>query len=427
MRSLVIPPRYRAAVVVPVKRRAYRILRGALLRYVRAEPRTKAGADRRVTILIASAWGMGGTIRAAHNQAKYLAAHGYDVELLSVKRSRDEPFFGTFPAGVRASALDDRRPGAVPRPLRRLRKALRKAPSVLMHRADRRERMWNLWTDIKVVHALRRRTGYLVATRPGLNILAADLSPPGMKVVGLEQMNLGHHAKALRKGMARSYPGLDVLVALTEQDRQAYEQMLDGRVRLEVIPNTVHDVSGPSADLDSRTILAAGRLVRQKGFDMLIDAFAPVHAAHPDWRLKICGGGELKDLLTAQVAERGLDGAVELAGPCADLPGEMERASIYALSSRFEGFPLVLLEAMGKGMAIVAFDCPTGPGDIIEDRQNGLLLPPKDVDAFAAGLREMIEDAQLRRRSGPAASETAKQYTIDAVGPRWEALFRDIA
>jgi glycosyltransferase involved in cell wall biosynthesis len=431
MRSIEIPARYRAAakrsVVMQAKRRAYRALRGALIRYVRAQPREDAGAGRRVTILIASAWGMGGTIRAAHNQAKYLAAHGYDVELLSVKRSVEEPFFGAFPPGVRASALDDRRPGAVPRPLRPLRKTLRRVPSVLMHRADRRERMWNLWTDIKVVHALRGRTGFLVATRPGLNILAADLSPPGMTVVGLEQMNLGHHAKALRKGMARSYGGLDALVALTEQDRQAYENMLDGRVRLEVIPNTVHDVSGPAADLDSRTILAAGRLVRQKGYDMLIDAFAPVHAAHPDWRLKICGGGELKDVLAAQVAERGLEGAVELAGPCADLPGEMERASIYALSSRFEGFPLVLLEAMGKGMAVVAFDCPTGPRDIIEDGVNGALVPPKDVDAFAARLRAMIEDEELRRRCGPAAAETAKQYTIDVIGPRWEALFRDLA
>jgi glycosyltransferase involved in cell wall biosynthesis len=415
------------SIVIPIKRLVFRALRAGMLRYVRAKPREEAGSDRRVTILIASAWGMGGTIRAAHNQAKYLAANGYDVELLSVMRSRDEPFFGSFPPGVRARALDDRRRGAVPRYLRPLRRRLRRVPSVLMHRADRREKMWNLWTDLKVVHALRRRTGFLVATRPGLNILAADLSPPGMTIVGLEQMNLGHHRKALRNGMARSYGGLDVLVALTEEDREAYEKLLDGKVRLAVIPNTVHDIDGPPADLDSRTVLAAGRLVHQKGFDMLIEAFARVHAAQPDWKLKICGGGELVDRLVAAVAERGLDGVVELPGPCADLPGEMERASIYALSSRFEGFPLVLLEAMGKGMAVVAFDCPTGPRDIIDDHRNGVLVPPKDVEAFAAGLLELIEDDELRRRCGPAAAETAQQYTIDAVGPRWEALFRELA
>jgi glycosyltransferase involved in cell wall biosynthesis len=415
------------AIVLQGKRFAFRTLRAGLLRYARAKPRRTEGADRRVTILIASAWGMGGTIRAAHNQAKYLAAHGYDVEMLSVMRSRDEPFFGTFPPGVRVRALDDRRPGAVPRYLRPLRRRLRRVPSVLMHRADRRQKMWNLWTDLKVVHALRRRTGFLVATRPGLNILAADVSPPGMTIVGLEQMNLGHHAKALKKGMARSYGGLDVLVALTEQDREAYRELLDGSVRLAVIPNTVHDVGGPPADLESRTVLAAGRLVHQKGFDMLIEAFARVHTAQPDWTLKICGGGELEGRLRAAVAEHGLEDAVELPGPCADLPGEMERASIYALSSRFEGFPLVLLEAMGKGMAVVAFDCPTGPRDIIDDHRNGILVPPRNVDAFAAGLLELIEDDELRRRCGPAAAETAREYTVDAVGPRWEALFRELA
>jgi glycosyltransferase involved in cell wall biosynthesis len=105
----------------------------------------------------------------------------------------------------------------------------------------------------------------------------------------------------------------------------------------------------------------------------------------------------------------------------------MERASIYALSSRFEGFPLVLLEAMGKGMAVAAFDCPTGPRDIIDDHANGVLVPRKDVDAFAAALGELIEDDELRSRCGPAAAETAEQYTIDAIGPRWEALFRDLA
>src|SRR5688500_9125729 len=148
--------------MAPIRRLVYRFLRAALIRYVRAKPRDTPGADRRVTILIASAWGMGGTIRAAHNQAKYLAAHGWDVEMLSVMRSRDEPFFGSFPPGVRVTALDDRRPGAVTRPLRTVRRWLRRVPSVLMHRADRRQKMWNLWTDLKAVHALRRRNGFLV-------------------------------------------------------------------------------------------------------------------------------------------------------------------------------------------------------------------------------------------------------------------------
>jgi glycosyltransferase involved in cell wall biosynthesis len=276
------------------------------------------------------------------------------------------------------------------------------------------------------VRALRKRTGILMGTRPGLNILAANLRPPGMTVVGLEQMNLGHHIRPLRKAMAKRYGGLDVLVALTEQDRENYERLLDGRVRLAVIPNTVHDVEGARADLSRRRVLAAGRFEYQKGYDMLIEAFAQVHAKHPDWELRICGHGKLRPQFEQAIAEHGLGDVVELPGPSEDLPGEMEQASIYALSSRFEGFPLVLLEAMGKGMGVVAFDCPTGPRDIVHDRENGMLVAPKDPDAFAAGLLALIEDEELRRRCGAAAAETAHEYTIEAIGPRWEALFRDL-
>jgi glycosyltransferase involved in cell wall biosynthesis len=315
----------------------------------------------------------------------------------------------------------------VPLPLRPVRRLLHAQRSVLYHQADRRASTWNLWVDVQLVRALRRRTGFLMGTRPGLNILAADLRPPGMTTVGLEQMNLGHHIRPLRKAMAKRYRPLDVLVALTEEDRAAYEKLLDGSVKLAVIPNTVHDVHGPPADLSQRRVLAAGRFEYQKGYDMLIEAFAKVHDKHPDWELRICGHGKLRDQFEQAVAEHGLGDVVELPGPSEDLPGEMERASIYALSSRFEGFPLVLLEAMGKGMGVVAFDCPTGPRDIVVDRENGILVPPKDPDAFAAGLLALIEDEELRRRCGAAAAVTARDYTIEAIGPRWEELFRELA
>jgi glycosyltransferase involved in cell wall biosynthesis len=414
-------------IVLTVKRLVIRVLRSVMVRFVRAEPRDRAGAERRVTIMLTSAWGMGGTIRAAHNLARYLAANGYDVELISAMRTREEPFFGSFPPGVKVRALDDRRPGAVPLPLRPVRWLLRKSGSALYPHTDRRASTWNLWVDLQLILALRRRTGFLVGTRPGLNILAALLRPPGMTTVGLEQMNLGHHVKPLRKAMARSYPRLDVLVVLTEQDRESYERMLNGQLRLAVIPNTVHDVTGPRADLGRRRVLAAGRFEYQKGYDMLIEAFAAVHAEHPEWQLRICGDGKLRSQLEQAVADHGLNGAVELPGPSDTLPAEMEQASIYALSSRFEGFPLVLLEAMGKGMGVVAFDCPTGPRDIIDDRRNGIIVPPKDPAAFASGLTALIEDEELRRRCGAAAAETAHEYTIEAIGPRWEALFRELA
>jgi glycosyltransferase involved in cell wall biosynthesis len=126
------------------------------------------------------------------------------------------------------------------------------------------------------------------------------------------------------------------------------------------------------------------------------------------------------------VARRGLGDCITLAPAAEDLGAEMERASIYVLSSRFEGFPLVLLEAMGKGMAPVAFDCPTGPGEIIDDHRNGLLVRRERKRALGRALLEMIEDDDLRHACGAAAVETAREYTMAAVGPLWDALLRDV-
>ena len=114
-------------------------------------------------------------------------------------------------------------------------------------------------------------------------------------------------------------------------------------------------------------------------------------------------------------------------GPAEDIGSDMAEASVFVLSSRFEGFPLILLEAMSKGMGIVSFDCPTGPADIVDDHRNGLLVPHEDVEGLARAIREMVEDEELRRRTAAAAIETAQQYTIEAIGPLWLELFEGLS
>jgi glycosyltransferase involved in cell wall biosynthesis len=324
---------------------------------------------------------------------------------------------------VRVVLLEDKRPSAKRSPLHRV---LASRSSVLIHPRERAAKGFNLWVDLMLVRALRRKAGFLITTRPGLNMLAADLAPPGLTLIGQEHMNLPEHPKELRKAMPRKYPGLDVLAVLTEGDRAAYQQHLDGQVPVVRIPNTIRDMGSAKADLSSTTVLAAGRLTPQKGYDMLIPAFAQVHARHPDWRLRICGDGPKQAELEGLIGELGLEHVVTLAGPSKDLGAEMAAASMFVLSSRFEGLPLVLLEAMGQGMAIVSFDCPTGPADVVEDHRNGLLIPPKDVDALAAGMLAMIEDEDLRRRCAAGAIETAAEYSMAAVGPQWERLLQEL-
>jgi glycosyltransferase involved in cell wall biosynthesis len=169
-------------------------------------------------------------------------------------------------------------------------------------------------------------------------------------------------------------------------------------------------------------VLAAGRLTPQKGFDRLVEAFATVARDHPGWTLHICGRGPRQDALQRQIVERDLVHRVILMGSIADLEEQMNRASIFVLSSRFEGLPMVMLEAMRKGLPVVSFDCPTGPGEVIAHNEDGLLVPEGDVDRLAAAMSELIEDEGKRRRLGAAAAVKGAGYSLIAVGPRWDDL-----
>ena len=403
-----------------VRRRIVHALAAPLRWYARG-PR-RAPADR-VTFLLMHAWGMGGTIRVTLEIAGRLAQQ-HEVEVLSVVRRRDEPFF-PLPEAVTVTAIDDQREGHVP-----LRgRLLGRLPSVLMPRGDAHAvGPCTLWTDICLARALRRVPGgVVIGTRPGLTALALEVAAPGVKVVGHEHMHLSAHPKPLRRMITSRYRRLDALVVLTGADREEFAAALNGTgVPIVRMPNAARDLGGPPPELENRTILAAGRLGNQKGFDLLIQAFAQVNARHPDWQLRICGTGPHDKRLHQLAARLGLSGRVALPGASAALGEEMARASMFVLSSRFEGFPLVLLEAMHKGLPVVSFDCPTGPGEIVEDGRNGILVPPGDVDGLARGMIALIEDPELRRSAGAEAARTAAAYRMDVIGPRWDAFITEL-
>jgi glycosyltransferase involved in cell wall biosynthesis len=406
--------------LVRMRRWIAHVLAGPLRRYARGRPR---GPADRVTFLLMHAWGMGGTIRVTLDIAGRLAAQ-HDVEVLSIVRRRDDPFF-MLPPGVTVTAVDDQREGRVP-PLGRL---LRLLPSVLMPHGDAHAAgPCTLWTDVCLARALRRLPGgVVIGTRPGLTALALDVAAPGVKVAGHEHMHLSAHPEPLRRMITSRYPRLDALIVLTRADRDEFAAALDGSgVPIVRIPNATRDLGGPAPALENRLILAAGRLGNQKGFDMLIQAFAQVNARHPDWQLRICGDGPHARRLRRLTARLGLSGRVAFPGASAALGEEFARASMFVLSSRFEGFPLVLVEAMHKGLPVVSFDCPTGPGEIVEDRRNGILVPARDVDALARGMIALIEDPELRRRCGAEAARTAEAYRMDVIGPRWDAFIADL-
>jgi glycosyltransferase involved in cell wall biosynthesis len=354
---------------------------------------------------------MGGTIRTCLTLAEHLAAHG-PVEIISIVRSRDEPFF-PFPEGVRVTVLDDRREG--------WRRGL---PSALVHPDDHTYAKLSLRTDIALLKRLRRmRSGVLVTTRPGFNVLAARHAPPELTVVGQEHMNIGSHLPGLTRDIERSYGRLSALAVLTEADRADYARMLGpARTQVAQIPNAVPELGGNLASPDSTVVIAAGRLTPQKGFDLLIPAFAPVAREHPDWQLRIYGAGPQRAELRRLIAENDLYSNVFLMGPTDRLGEALAKASIFVLSSRFEGFGMVIVEAMSKGLAVVSFDCPRGPSEIISDDHDGVLVPALDVDGLGAAISELAGDRERRARLGREALDTARRYDRAAIGARWDAL-----
>jgi glycosyltransferase involved in cell wall biosynthesis len=395
----------RHRVAVPVARAYLRLPRG----------RAPARAVPKVTILLVHAWGMGGTIRTMLNVAGWLARSN-EVEVLSVWRTREKPFFA-FPPGVVVTAADDRRPGALPTRAARL---LRRMPGWLLFPGDYTSRRMTLWSDAQLLRRLRAsRPDVLIGTRPALNLLVAGAGG-APALVASEHTPFWVYREWLQRELWRRYGTLDAVVVLGEAQRAPLEEVVRGAAQVCVIPNAVPQQRGGAARLERPVVVAAGRLVPAKAFGRLIRAFTWVAEEHPGWRLRICGGGPQRDELAALIDELRLGEHVQLAGKVRDMEAELEAASVFALSSRVEGLPIALLEAMAKGLAVVSFD--TAACGVVEHGVNGLLAPDGDEQALARAICGLIESPALRRRLGAAARDAAAAYGIESVGARWDAL-----
>ena len=383
----------------------------------------------RIRYVLFNAYAMGGTVRTVINQANALCAD-HDVEIASVYRHTDQPSFAIDPR-VKLVPLTDLRSDGNRTDLsagRRLMKKTRRFRNRLPHRHDWRFRRWDPVVDLAIIRYLRaRETGVLVTTRPGLNLLSARFAPRRLIRVAQDHMNLGSYKPRLRQMIIREYPRLDAVTVLTRRDLADYEQALAGTgVRLARIPNGVPAPVLPPAPLASNVLIAAGWLAPQKGFDLLLDAFRLVADRHPDWQLWIFGSGPQRAALTAQITRLELTGRAHLLGQTAELDERLRDAAIFVLSSRHEGLPMVLLEATAAGLPAVAFDCPTGPADVVHHGTSGLLIPPEDVPALAAGICELIEDRARLRAMGAAAVKESEPYLISTVRRDWERLFTDL-
>jgi amylovoran biosynthesis glycosyltransferase AmsD len=365
----------------------------------------QVGGRRRVAILINDMNSAGGIQRVAANLVRDLSPR-YETMLLSIE-PLDSPVFYT-------PGLDFRSLG---------------------HKREVRSRL-SLVHDFLVAGRLLRRfvvenrIDTVVGTWYDWSSVMAFALPRSVRRIGCEHMSYFDASAKWRWIRAKSYPRLDAVVALTATDLPLLARISRAA---HVISNYMHPVVAAPLEGREKILLTVGHLENRKGIDRLLWALKQPLMDNPDWKLVVVGGGEkghvdwgYLDYIATLLQILQLDGRVEFYPSTKSIDEWYRRAAIYVLGSRREGLPMVLIEAKAHGLPIIAFDCPTGPKEIIRPGIDGFLISA-DTEEFAAAAATLIADSRLRHRFGAAAQEDFLQrFSSDSVLPKWFDLIEGL-
>lgn len=380
---------------------------------VRAEDALKGNAfggrnipSRGTSVMfVLPALGAGGAERVVNIVANALAARGWRVSVVTFD-DPDEASYYDYAQAVTLLRL------GVPR--RRQMRAI--AAFVAAGRVRRLRRALSTAAPGIVISFLTRTNvlTLLAAIGTGLPVIVSERNNPRLQ-------HFGPVWSWLRSRLYRRAYGL---VTMTQGAMDCFPPAL--RPRHWVIPNpAVTAAQAPVAGGATKRLVAAGRLVPQKGFDLLLEAFARIAGEHPDWELVIWGEGPERTALENAALRLGIAARVRMPGLSARPGGWAAQGDLFVMSSRYEGWGNVLLEALGAGMPAIAFDCRWGPREMIDHGVNGMLVAPGDVAALAGRMSALMHDAALRARLGAAARRSVDKFAADDVVAAWEAIIVD--
>lgn len=238
-------------------------------------------------------------------------------------------------------------------------------------------------------------------------------------------VNLGVKYRDIGRRWAAKY--CDYVVTLTQRDKELWEKGLkkiNGKITAISNPVTYEDIENiPS--LEYKTILTVGRLTHVKGFDLLITAWARVAQQVPDWKIVIVGCGEDELMLKQMAKDFHIEDSIVFAGQQKNMDTFYRQASFFCMTSRFEGLPMVLLEAQSYGLPIVAFDCDTGPAEIIDHNISGLLVAPENINGLANSLLGLINLSNIEyEQMSWNAVENSVRYSVNPIVKQWLSIIK---
>jgi glycosyltransferase involved in cell wall biosynthesis len=262
---------------------------------------------------------------------------------------------------------------------------------------------------------------FVIGTYPAINALLPFIASARKKIAVEHTIynSISFFARIVRRLF---YRFLDAVVLLTGTDAVNY----GFHKNAVVIPNSLSFAPQRPSSAENKVILAVGRLAYEKGFDRLVDAISPIKEKCFGWQVRIIGDGRDKEVIRKRIKERGLEDIAVILPPTDKIEDEYCGAGIYAMSSRFEGLPMVLIEAKSCGLPVVSFDCPEGPANIVRDGIDGFLVENDNVELFSEAILKLVEDEGLRKRFGKEALNDIDRFRPQRVALLWDKLFVDL-
>ncbi|OOG20367.1 glycosyl transferase family 1 [Sphingobacterium sp. CZ-UAM] len=372
----------------------------------------------KIIYCLSSLYKAGGMERVVTNKANYLVNHGFEVGIITTDQKQRENYFDLDAAitcidlGINYEDNNGKglfqKIGSYPKKQR-------------LHRRLLEEQLKQLRADI-VISLFDHDASFLWKLNDGSHkFLEIHFSrfkrlQYGKKgVVGM----VNRYRSRLDLAYASKYKRF---IVLTEEDRGYWGNLKN----IAVIPNANSFEPEKVSNVDQKMVIAVGRLEHQKRFEDLIRAWTQVMPDFPDWKLRIFGSGEQRDELQEMVTDLNLTDYISLCQPVRDVESAYLTSAIAVLTSRYEGMPMVLLEAQACGLPLVSYACKCGPKDIITDGQNGFLIAEGDHITLAQKLKVLMGDDALRRRMGKAAKAMSQRYSEDTVMRQWINLLNGV-